>query len=198
MGIVFRPPQHETDDKGEALLHTIFAQLGWTVNRIGKDYGRDFEIEIFRDGKSTGIVFNVQLKSSEAPSYSKRGEFVSVDLKVANARYLAEELHLPTFVIQADVSQNKLFWSAPQIDSALGAHLANSPHAKSCTIRVPVKNEFPATVQELVETVGQLATVLASKRLMGIDPDDLLFRVPALLHRQLPQFNLRENSSSNW
>ena len=119
---MFRPQQHETDDKGEALIQTIFAQLGWTVNRIGKDYGRDFEIEIFHDGKSTGVVFNVQLKSSVAPSYSKKGEFVSVELRAANARYLAQELHLPTFVIQADVAQNKLFWSPPQVDAALRAH----------------------------------------------------------------------------
>jgi hypothetical protein len=29
-------------------------------------------------------------------------------------------------------------------------------------------------------------------------PDDLLFRIPALLHPQLPRFNLRENSKSHW
>jgi hypothetical protein len=122
MGIVFRPPQHETDDKGEALLYAIFAQLGWTVNRIGKDYGRDFEIEIFHSGKSTGILFNVQLKSSVSPSYSRNKEFLSVKLKIRNARYLAQELHLPTFVIRADVTQNKLFWSPPQCVDAHDKH----------------------------------------------------------------------------
>lgn len=166
---MLRPRQHETDDQGEALLQTIVAQLGWTANKIGKDYGRDFEIEIFHNGKSTGILFNVQLKSSVSSSYSKDKTFVSVELKVRNARYHAQELHLPTFVMQADIIQNRLFWSAPQIDLALLANLAKSTNAKTCTVRVPVQNELPATAPRLVETVSQLAALLASRRMMEIE-----------------------------
>jgi hypothetical protein len=98
---VFRPPQHVTNDQGEALLKTILAPLGLTATKIGmgEDYGRDYEIEIFRNGKSTGMLFNLQLKSSVSPSYSKDKKFVSVKLNTGNARYLAYELQAPTFVM---------------------------------------------------------------------------------------------------
>jgi hypothetical protein len=165
---VFRPPQHETDDQGEALLHTVFAGLKWTVNKIGKDYGRDFEVEIFHDGKTTGMVFNVQLKSTVKPAYSRDKGYLSVKLKTRNAQYLATELRLPTFVVQADVPQKKLFWFAPQMSGDLKAKLVSHPNAKTCSVRVPVTNELPLTVSDLVEAVGQLTTLLASKRLMEI------------------------------
>jgi hypothetical protein len=160
-----------TNDQGEALLRTILAPLGWTAIRIGmgEDYGRDYEIEIFHNGKSTGILFNVQLKSSANPSYSSDQEFLSVRLKTRNARYLACELRHPTFVMQADVTQNRLFWSPPQIDESLRATLAKNPNARTCTIRVPVRNELPATVSDLVETVSRLLTLLASRELTAVD-----------------------------
>lgn len=167
---MLRPPQHETDKKGEALLLGIMAQLKWAANKILEDYGRDFEIEIFRDGRSTGILFNVQLKSSADPAYSKDSSYVSVTLEAPNARYLAHELRLPTFVMQADVAQNKLFWSAPQSDSALLAKLAKNPDTKTCTIRVPIKNVLPTTADRLVETVTQLMVLLASRTLAEIQP----------------------------
>lgn len=165
---MIRPPQHETDSKGEALLLTAFAALGWAVNQITKDYGRDFEVEVFRSGKTTGMTFNVQLKSSESPSYSSRNEFASLRLDTPNARYLAIEMRHPVFVIQADVPQKRLFWSALQMDGALLAHLSKKPNASSCTIRVPLANELPSTSDRLVQMLGHISTVLASRRLMEI------------------------------
>ena len=89
-----RPDQHATDKKGQALLIAFFAEIGWEVIPMpsGSDYGRDFEIEVFREQKTTGITFSVQLKSSESPAYSATGKFLSVPLEVPNARYLAIEL----------------------------------------------------------------------------------------------------------
>jgi hypothetical protein len=169
---VFRPPQHDIDDQGEALLRTIMAQLHWAVTKIekGADYGRDFQIEIFRNGRSTGIVFNVQLKSSASPAYSKDHSYVSVKLEAPNARYLAFELQLPAFVMHADVVQNRLYWSTPQTDSDLHAKLGKKPPAKTSKIRVPLKNELPATEDQLVEMVTQLMVLLGSRRLAEIEP----------------------------
>jgi hypothetical protein len=158
-----------TDDQGEALLYSVVAGLKWTANRVGKDYGRDFEIEIFHDGKTTGMLFNVQLKSTVSPSYSKDSSFLSVDLRARNARYLSTELRMPTFVVHADVNQGKLFWFAPQMDSVLKGKLASNPKTKTCTVRVRVANELPSTAATLVEVVGQLTTLLASKRLMEVE-----------------------------
>lgn len=132
---MLRPDQHDTDKKGQALLRSFFANAGWEVTKIEEDYGRDFEIEVFRNNKTTGILFNVQLKSSEEPSYSAKNEFVSVELEIPNARYLAQELRTPTILVQADVTQQRLFWAAPQFDAALAHTLATKVDAQTCTVR---------------------------------------------------------------
>jgi hypothetical protein len=162
-----RPDQHATDKKGQALLIAFFAELGWEVIPMpsGSDYGRDFEIEVFRDQKTTGILFSVQLKSSESPAYSAGGEFLSVPLDVRNARYLAIELETPSILIQADVPQKKLFWSAPQTDPSLLKALATKQDDQSCTVRIPTANELPATQVAMLDTVTGLLTVLATRKL---------------------------------
>jgi hypothetical protein len=131
--------------------------VNWGISRIEEDYGRDFEIEVFREGKTTGILFSLQLKNRAAPAYSAKDGFVSVELEIANARYLAHELETLTIIIQADVSHNRLFWSAPQLDLALLDTLANKPGAQNCTVRVPIANELPLTKDRLLDTVTHTA-----------------------------------------
>lgn len=164
-----KPEQHDTDEKGQALLRTFFADIGWRVTQIISDYGRDFQVEVFRDNKTTGILFNVQLKSTEAPSYSAINDFVSVGLEVPNARYLAIELETPSILVQADVPQKRLFWSAPQIDVVLLSALKTKTDKQSCTVRVPTRNELPATKDKLLDTVTSLLTMLAARRLTKSD-----------------------------
>ena len=162
-----RPDQHATDKKGQALLIAFFAEIGWEVIPMpsGSDYGRDFEIEVFREQKTTGITFSVQLKSSENPAYSATGKFLSVPLEVPNARYLAIELEMPSILIQADVSRQKLYWSAPQTDPELLKTLTTRQDTQSCTVRVPTANELPATQVAMLDTVTGLLTVLATRKL---------------------------------
>jgi hypothetical protein len=162
-----RPDQHATDKKGQALLIAFFAKLGWEVIPMpsGSDYGRDFEIEVFRDQKTTGIAFSVQLKSSENPAYSAGGDFLSVKLEAPNARYLAQELEMPSILIQADVPKQKLFWSAPQMDLALLKALTTKLDGQSCAVRVPTANELPDTQVALLDTVTGLLTLLATRKL---------------------------------
>ncbi|OJV40264.1 MAG: hypothetical protein BGO25_03725 [Acidobacteriales bacterium 59-55] len=191
-----RPTQHETDDQGEALLYTVVAGLKWTANGIGKDYGRDFEVEIFHDGKTTGLLFIVQLKSTVRPRHSKDGSYLSVDLKARNARYLSGELRLPTFVVQADVSKGKLFWFAPQLDGVLKTKLTASPPAKTFTVRVPVANELPATSEALVEVVGKLTTLLASQRMMEVETIPFLAATALIEGRGELSKSLRDKSDA--
>src|SRR5712692_7606042 len=97
-----RPRQHVIDSMGEAQLRSVFEPLGWTVSRVEKDYGIDFEVEVFRDSNSTGITFKVQLKSSYATKYSAGGEFVFERLRLSNAVRLCDELRTPVILIHAD------------------------------------------------------------------------------------------------
>ena len=114
-----RPDEHDNiNTRGEAYLVVFFAEAGWEASKV-KDYGRDFEVEVFLKQKTIGVLFNVQLKSTEQAAFSAAGDFISVELEMPNARYLAQELETPTILIQADVTQKRLFWSAPQTDAAL-------------------------------------------------------------------------------
>jgi len=60
-----RPSQHITDATGEAQMRAIFEPLGWTVNSVVRDYGIDFDVEVFRGFESTGIAFKVQLSNRQ-------------------------------------------------------------------------------------------------------------------------------------
>jgi hypothetical protein len=162
--MVTRPEQHQTDSQGKALLRSAFARLGWTVNEIGEDYGRDFEIEVFRNTQSTGISFSVQLKSSVAPAYSADGEFVSQELDRPNALYLAREIRHPVLLIVADVAQQRLFWAAPQTDTALLKglrELAQQRMHKAGIVPAPIIEEDLARHHRLLAAVTQLCYLLA-------------------------------------
>ena len=54
---------------------------------------------MFRDGKSAGITFSLQLKSTESPGYSADGSFVSVRLEAPNARHLAIDMQHPVLLV---------------------------------------------------------------------------------------------------
>jgi Domain of unknown function (DUF4365) len=191
---VFRPDQHDTDKKGQALLRSFFADAGWEVTQIVEDYGRDFEIEVFREKKTTGILFNVQLKSTEQPSYSAKNEFMSVELEVPNAHYLAVELETPSILIQADVTQKRLFWSAPQLDAALLNALATKRNGQTCTARVPTMNELPATKDKLLDTVTNLLTMLAARRLIQTDTREFVAATTSMAESSRLKQELRDKA----
>lgn len=177
------------------MVREIFAGLGWAVNPTEEDYGRDFEVEIFREGKSTGMTFSVQLKSSVDPSYSSRDDFASVSLEMPNARYLVSEMRQPVFVIQADVAEKRLFWAAPQIDSGLLAAIKN-PETASCTIRVPTRNELSASVEELIETLGILETVLSARRILEVEPREFVAATASTIESAELSRSLRDKSDA--
>src|SRR5262249_20668129 len=101
-----RPEEHITDSRGDSLLREVFAQ--WGVNRLEMDYGSDYVIEVFRNTESTGLFINAQLKSSTVTAFSADGTFISQELKIKAAEYLARCLQQPTFLLHADVENRQL------------------------------------------------------------------------------------------
>jgi hypothetical protein len=83
------------------------------VNRIEKDYGVDFDVQMFEDNKATGEWFKVQLKSSECSEYSANGDFVSETISKDHASYYSTEIRDPIFILHADVKAKRTFWFAP-------------------------------------------------------------------------------------
>jgi len=158
-----RPPQHVTDSLGQAQVRAVLEPLGWTVNRVEHDYGVDFDIDVFRDFKSTGISFKIQLKSSESTSYSAERDFISQEISVHSADYLCRELRSPVIHVHADVNLGRTFWSAPQLDVGSIKKLSEGCNSGTITLRIPTANELPATIGQLVEGVARVEKLLATR-----------------------------------
>jgi Domain of unknown function (DUF4365) len=162
-----RPDAHVADTCGRTQLRTALESLSWTVNPIENDYGSDFEVEVFQAGKSTGVAFKIQLKSSREPRYSANRDFVSVAIPRENADYMCRELRVPTVLVLADIEQKETFWIVTQLDKNVLQSLRASPRQDSATFRIPVQNRLPATWENLLLAVGQAETLLSLRSLLS-------------------------------
>src|SRR5882724_4419595 len=191
-----RPTQHITDSTGEALLHTLFAPLGWTLNKIEHDYGIDFDVEVFRGGQTTGMTFKLQLKSSATTEYSASRVFISQPLRREQAKYLVNELKAPVILVHADTTSNKCFWCAPQLDEDLRERAAVIEEAESVTIRIPVNNSLPDSFDLLVRTLTEIEAVLASRVLMATSTGDFLRAIDGRVDKDQLSRTLKNKSDA--
>ncbi len=124
--MITKPEGHDINAAGERLLREMLEPLGWVVNAVEKDYGIDYNVQVF-DGKSpTGTWFHVQLKSSASSEYSADRSFVSQEIAVDHARHYALEMREPVLVVHADVQSRSVYWYAPQLDRQLATVLTNT------------------------------------------------------------------------
>lgn len=169
-----RPPQHVTDSLGQTQLRTILEPLGWTVNKIEHDYGVDFDVEVFRDFKSTGISFKIQLKSSDNTVYSANGDFIPQELKLRSAEYLCREVRGQVILVHADVKSKRTFWVAPQLDVESIRKLVEGANGEVITLRIPTENELPATIPQLVKTLARVENLLATRVVVSLPIPDFI------------------------
>ena len=158
-----RPEQHETDSAADALFRSVFHQ--WAVTPSERDYGWDHVVEVFRNGESTGLLFNGQLKGSRHTGYSADRSFISQELEIDSADYLARQLRQPTFLFHADVEANRVFWSAIQLDQQVIGKLEQGD-AKSLTVRIPVANVLPERFDQFLQDLLRAHRVVVSRILM--------------------------------
>lgn len=168
-----RPEQHITDTLGQAQLRAALEPLGWTFAQA-VDYGIDFDIEVFVEGRTTGLTFKVQLKSSRASVYSAAGDFVSEVLQVKNAKYLVHEMQTPTVLVHADVQHRRTFWMAPQLDVDTAERIKVLDDTSSVTFRIPSANALPVSVDALLVAVSRAKIVLAVRAITNTPPVDFV------------------------
>jgi len=161
---VNRSDQRDIDRKGEALLWTFFADAGWEASKV-EDFGRDFAVEVFIKKKTIGVLFNVQLKEHGTASIFRMRR-----LYVSRTRYSECPLSRPG---TRDADNSDTGGHHPEKALLVGtpdrcgpfATIETRPDGKTCTVRVPMKNELSATKDELLDTVTELHTTLAARRL---------------------------------
>ena len=157
-----RPDQHVIDSQADALFRAVFAD--WSITPSERDYGWDYVVEVFRNGGSTGLLFNVQLKGSRHTAYSADRAFTSQKLEMDSAEYLARQLLLPTFLVHVDVEAKRIFWSTIQLDQKVldGIRAGN---ASSLTVRIPTANQLPDRRDQFAKDLGQALIVVAARTL---------------------------------
>lgn len=162
--MITKPESHEIDAAGGRLLREVLEPLGWVVNAVERDYGIDYNVQVFDQGSPTGAWFHVQLKSSASSEYSADRSFVSQDVTVDHARHYALEMREPVVVIHADVTKKDVYWYAPQLDRQLTTVLTQT-NAQSTTFRIPTRHKIPETAPELLTAIENIHLVLATREL---------------------------------
>ncbi|MEP7308898.1 MAG: DUF4365 domain-containing protein [Acidobacteriota bacterium] len=165
-GPMNRPAQHVTDSRGQTLLRSALERFGWTLSVVVADYGIDFDIEVFEDGKATGITFKIQLKSSLATQYSADGAYISQPLDTKNARYLVREMQTPTILVHADVQKGQTYWIAPQLETEAVERLKTRDDRGTLTFRIPRANSLPGTVGALLDSVSRSKVLIATRTII--------------------------------
>jgi hypothetical protein len=172
-----RPDAHATDARGDALFREVFA--AWGVNPSERDYGWDYVVEVFREAKSTGLLFSAQLKSSTVSAYSADESFISQPLEREAAEYLATQLKQPTFLFHADVERRRLYWSTIQLDAVVLRSL-EAAAAGSLTVRVPTANLLPEAFEHFLLDLRTAHCVVTSRALLIATDTDF---ISAMLNR---------------
>lgn len=107
-----RPRTHALETKSKRLFDSMLPDE-WVVTEPGDDYGVDRLVEIFKDGTTTGLQFNVQLKATDADGAAK----TRWSIKRQTLNYW-ETLATPTLIVIAHAPTETLRyqWShlAPQ------------------------------------------------------------------------------------
>ncbi len=127
-----RTREHVIADLSVNHAEKMFLLAGYTSNRFVSDYGYDMFISTFdADGYMEPDLIYVQMKASDAPEYSKAGDFVTVRVDDRD---------------DATWSRNEnpvalIFYDAPK-DVAYYVHYQTLLRSSRHSVRIPTKNRF--------------------------------------------------------
>ena len=165
------PKQHEIDERACRIFDSALP-ASWICRPQLKDYGVDKEVEIFEEGKSTGIIFKVQVKGTEKPEFSSDDLIISFSLSVDDVGYYCEELKVPIVLVVIDVTTSKIWWHAIQLDSDLRKRLIKARQKKqsSITVHINSRNMLPETLSSLMTKMLESETLLSIHSLSKTSP----------------------------
>jgi hypothetical protein len=172
---VKRPRAHEIDDRA-CRLAPLALPPGWVYREMQRDYGVDGEVEVFRDGLSTGVLFKVQIKGLTCPSFMADERTISFQLNTASAAYLSKELSVPAFLILVDTAKGLVWWHALQLDRSLAAHVARAQQErkKSTAVHVDSTNALPGTADRMFQAFSEAALLISFRSVASAQEESLL------------------------
>jgi hypothetical protein len=114
-----RTKQHQLDTAAQKVFQQAIPNEWVSRDQTHADYGFDFEVEVFKDSKSTGIIFKVQLKGTEDLRLLKNQKTISYSFSLDNIKYYLEEVNIPIIIIIVDLKTNIVYWHNPILDTEL-------------------------------------------------------------------------------
>ena len=170
-----RPRAHEIDDRACRLVPLALPD-GWVYREMQRDYGVDGEVEVFRDGLSTGVLFKVQVKGLTHPSFMADGRTISFQLDTASAAYLCKELTVPAFLILVDTDKRLVWWHALQLDRSLVAYVdrAQQEQKESIAVHVDSTNVLPGTADRMFQAFSEAALLISFRSVSSAQEESLL------------------------
>jgi hypothetical protein len=126
------------------LIHVLkaFIDKGHTADQPREDYGYDLIANTF-DAKGCledGDI-RIQIKATDRLHELTRGNLILCRIKIIHYN-LWINARLPVFLIQYDAQEKKAYWLYVQAYFAEDASRRPRAGAKTCTVRIPLENEF--------------------------------------------------------
>lgn len=128
-----RPRNHILETISDKKLRNIIPNE-WVIRGLSSDYGLDYMVEIFRDNQSTGNIFFIQLKGTDADVNPKR---LTYQLKLKHLDYYSSIPNPVLFIIYS--SKQDIFfggWS----NSLIGLLTSEQRKRESLSLKFSQKN----------------------------------------------------------
>src|SRR4030042_5061143 len=100
-----RTREHEIESLSNQCLERRF--VDWICNKLHNDYGLDYQIEITEGGKTTGVLFFIQIKGTDSLDISEDSINYSIEVK-----YLLYYLEIiePVLFFRYDTKNDTMYW----------------------------------------------------------------------------------------
>lgn len=162
-----RPEQHQIDSAAKKQFESTIPDE-WAIRNMQEtDYGIDYEIEVFENSSSTGVIFKIQLKGTTAISIIDSGQYVSFPFKIESLNYYLKEIQIPLFIIIADIKSKITYWYNPLLDNQLIKRLndAIGSNQKTLNISINTKNQLPTDCNKLIYEYAKSQNFLSARYL---------------------------------
>ncbi|WP_120316833.1 DUF4365 domain-containing protein [Catellatospora citrea] len=100
-----RPREHEIETESRRAFASM-VPASWVVRDVQEDYGVDLEVEIFEQGRATGLTFRVQLKGTDTAP--RKGRISRPGIKASTLSYW-NSLDTPVLVALYSTANNTFY-----------------------------------------------------------------------------------------
>ena len=144
------PRQHILEDLAKNQIRDTLIGQGWTVEDIDEDYGLDFMVQIFEEGKATPWSFFIQSKATDKPEkyLLKDGQHFSYQMKTEHLEFFSD-FPQPVVLTFFDSKTKAIYWENLQYwiedpSGILRGGRLKTSGRKKVPVRIPTRNILDA------------------------------------------------------